>query len=325
VKFAIVGAGATGGYLGACLARAGLEVTLIARGPHLAAMREHGLKVLEADDTSFTTHPACTDRLDAIASADTVFVTLKAHSLAGMAPALASAAGKQSTFVFVQNGVPWWFFLGTDDDTHLESVDPGGVIASSFPAERVLGCVAYPATTLVEPGVVRHVEGNRFSLGELDGARTDRVRSLSSALMQAGLKAPVQTRLRQEIWLKLIGNATLNPVTALTRATLSDLLADEASRDLIRRLMLEVEAVGSAYGIHPDISVDRRLEGAARVGQHRTSMLQDVEAGRPLEVEALVGSVVEMGRRRNVPTPALEVVYQLTRQLDISVSSSGSR
>lgn len=325
MRFAIVGAGATGGYLGACLARAGLEVTLIARGPHLAAMLSHGLRVLEADDTSFTTHPVCTDRLDAITSADMVFVTLKAHSLAGMAPALASAAGKQSTFVFAQNGVPWWFFLGSDDDAHLESVDPGGVIASSFPAERVLGCVAYPATTLVEPGVVRHIEGNRFSLGELDGARTDRVRSLSSALTQAGLKAPVQTRLRQEIWLKLIGNATLNPVSALTRATLSDLLDDEASRDLIRRLMLEVEAVGSAYGIHPDISVDRRLEGAARVGQHRTSMLQDVEAGRPLEVEALVGSVIEMGRRRDVPTPALEVVYQLTRQLNISVSSSGSR
>jgi len=319
VKFAIVGAGATGGYLGACLARAGLEVTLIARGPHLAAMRERGLQVLEADDTSFTTHPACTDRLDAIASADMIFVTLKAHSLTGIAPALASAAGKQSTFVFAQNGVPWWFFLGSDD-APLESVDPGGVIASSFPAERVLGCVAYPATTLVEPGVVQHIEGNRFSLGELDGARTDRVRALSSALMQAGLKAPVQTRLRQEIWLKLIGNATLNPVSALTRATLSELLDDEGSRDLIRRLMLEVEAVGSAYGIHPDIGVDRRLEGAARVGQHRTSMLQDVEAGRPLEVEALVGSVIEMGRRRDVPTPALEVVYQLTRQLARSLS-----
>ncbi|HZO73990.1 MAG TPA: 2-dehydropantoate 2-reductase [Ktedonobacteraceae bacterium] len=319
MKFAIVGAGATGGYLGACLARAGLEVTLIARGPHLAAMRERGLQVLEADDTSFTTHPACTDRLDAIASADMIFVTLKAHSLTGIAPALASAAGKQSTFVFAQNGVPWWFFLGSDD-APLESVDPGGVIASSFPAERVLGCVAYPATTLVEPGVVQHIEGNRFSLGELDGARTDRVRALSSALMQAGLKAPVQTRLRQEIWLKLIGNATLNPVSALTRATLSELLDDEGSRDLIRRLMLEVEAVGSAYGIHPDIGVDRRLEGAARVGQHRTSMLQDVEAGRPLEVEALVGSVIEMGRRRDVPTPALEVVYQLTRQLARSLS-----
>ncbi len=319
MRFAIVGAGATGGYLGACLARAGLEVTLIARGPHLAAMREHGLKVLEADGTSFTTHPDCTDRLDAIASAEMIFVTLKAHSLSSMAPTLASAAGKQSTFVFAQNGVPWWFFLGTGDNAHLESVDPGGVIASNFPAERVLGCIVYPATTLVEPGVVQHVEGNRFSLGELDGTRTDRVRSLSSALVQAGLKAPVQTRLRQEIWLKLIGNATLNPVSALTRTTLSDLLDDEGGRDLIRRLMVEVEAVGKAYDLHPDIGVDRRLEGAARVGKHRTSMLQDVEAGRPLEVEALVGSVIEMGHRRDVPIPALEVVYQLTRQLDRSL------
>lgn len=318
MRFAIVGAGATGSYLGACLARAGFEVTLVARGPHLAAMQERGLRVLEADDTSFTIHVACTDQLDAIASAETIFVTLKAHSLSGLAPALASVAGKQSTFVFAQNGVPWWFFLGSDD-TPLESVDPGGVIASSFPAERVLGCVVYPATTLVEPGVVRHVEGSRFSLGELDGTRTDRVRALSSALVQAGLKAPVQTRLRQEIWLKLIGNATLNPVSALTRATLSDFLSDEGCRDLIRRLMLEVEAVGKAYGLHPDIGVDRRLEGAARVGNHRTSMLQDVEAGRPLEVEALVGSVIEMGRRRDVPTPALEVVYQLTRQLDRSL------
>jgi 2-dehydropantoate 2-reductase len=319
VRLAIVGAGATGGYLGACLARTGLDVTLIARGPHLAAMLSHGLRVMEADDTAFTTHPTCTDRLDALASAETIFVTLKAHSLPGIAPALASAAGKHSTFVFAQNGVPWWFSLGTGDDVHLESVDPGGVIASSFPAERVLGCVAYPATTLVEPGVVRHIEGNRFSLGELDGARTDRVRALSSALMQAGLKAPVQTRLRQEIWLKLLGNATLNPVSALTRATLSELMDDEVSRDLLRRLMLEVEAVGQAYGLQPDLSVDRRLAGAARVGEHRTSMLQDVEAGRPLEVEALVGSVIEMGRRRDVPTPELEVVYQLTRQLDRSL------
>jgi 2-dehydropantoate 2-reductase len=166
---------------------------------------------------------------------------------------------------------------------------------------------------------VRHVEGNRFSLGELDGTRTDRVRALSSALVQAGLKAPVQTRLRQEIWLKLLGNATLNPVSALTRATLSELLDDELNRDLLRQLMLEVEAVGKAYGLQPDISVDRRLEGAARVGQHRTSMLQDVEAGRPLEVEALVGSVIEMGHRRNVSTPALEVVYRLTRQLNKSL------
>lgn len=319
MRFAIVGAGATGGYLGACLARAGFQVLLIARGRHLAAMQEHGLRVLEADDTSFTTHPACTDRLEAVVSAETVFVTLKAHSLPGIAPALAAAVGPQSTVVFAQNGVPWWFFLGAGDDAPLEAVDPGGVIASHFPAGRVLGCVAYPSTTLVEPGVVRHIEGNRFSLGELDGTRTERVRALSAALTQAGLKAPVQTRLRQEVWLKLLGNATLNPVSALTRATLGDLLEDEGSRDLLRRLMLEVEAVGKAYGFQPDLSVDRRLDGAARVGQHRTSMLQDVEAGRPLEVEALVGSVIEMGHRREVAIPALEVLYQLTRQLDRSL------
>lgn len=319
MRFAIVGAGATGGYLGACLARAGCEVLLVARGRHLAAMQAHGLRVLEPDDTFFTTHPTCTDRLDAIASAETIFVTLKAHSLPGIAPALAAAAGTQSIFVFAQNGVPWWFFLGSGDDAPLASVDPGGVIASHFPAERVLGCVAYPSTTLVEPGVVRHIEGNRFSLGELDGTRTERVRALSAALMHAGLKAPVQTRLRQEIWLKLLGNATLNPVSALTRSTLSELLDDEGSRDLLRHLMLEVEAVGKAYGLQPDLSVDRRLDGAARVGQHRTSMLQDVEAGRPLEVEALVGAVIEMGRRKDVPTPALDVVYRLTRQLAASL------
>ena len=319
MRFAIVGAGATGSYLGARLVRAGYDVTLIARGPHLATMQAHGLRVLEEDNTSFTIHPACTDRLDAISSAETVFVTLKAHSLPGMASAIMSAAGEQSTFVFAQNGVPWWFFRGTGDEAPLQSVDPGGVIASSFPAERVLGCIVYPAISLVEPGVVQHSEGNRFSLGELDGARTERIRALASALIQAGLKAPVQARLRQEIWLKLLGNATLNPVSALTRATLSDFLSEDRCRDLIHQLMLEVESVGSAYGLHPDISVERRLEGAARVGQHRTSMLQDVEAGRPLEVEALVGSVVEMAHRKRVPTPALEVVYQLTRQLNRSL------
>src|SRR5215469_5019193 len=229
-------------------------------------MRERGLRVLEADDTSFTIHAACTDRLDAITSAETVFVTLKAHSLPGLAPALASAAGKQSTFVFAQNGVPWWFFLGTDDAS-LESVDPGGVIASSFPAERVLGCVVYPATTLLEPGVVRHVEGNRFSVGELDGAQTERIRTLSSALVQAGLKAPVQTRLRQEIWLKLIGNATLNPVSALTRATLAELVQGASTRELLRCLMLEVEAVGRARGRAPDVDVAGRRVGPAARGR----------------------------------------------------------
>ena len=201
----------------------------------------------------------------------------------------------------------------------MESVDPGGVIATNIPAEQVIGCVVYPATTLIEPGVIQHLEGHRFSLGEPDGTRSERVRVISAALVQAGLKAPVQSRMRQEIWLKLIGNATLNPVSALTRATLAELMGDAGTRDLIRRLMLEVEAVGRALGIEPTVSVDRRLDGAARVGEHRTSMLQDVQAGRALEVEALVGSVIELGHQLAVKVPTLEVVYRLTRQLDMTL------
>jgi 2-dehydropantoate 2-reductase len=321
VRFAILGAGATGGYLGARLAVAGEDITLIARGPHLAAMREHGLRVTEADGSSFTARPACTDRLEAIGEADVVFVTLKAHSLPAIAPRLGAAAGPEAALVFAQNGVPWWFFLA-EDGRRLESVDPGGVIAASVPARRAIGCVVYPATTLVEPGVVQHLEGNRFSLAELDGSRSERVRAISAALAGAGLRAPVQTRIRQEIWLKLIGNATLNPVSALTRATLAGMLEDPACHRLVRTLMLEVEAVGRALGIEPDIGVDRRLEGAARVGEHRTSMLQDVESGRPLEVEALVGAVVELGRQLDVPVPTLELVCCLVRQLDRSLRRS---
>jgi 2-dehydropantoate 2-reductase len=201
-------------------------------------------------------------------------------------------------------------------------VDPGGVIAASIPARHVIGCVVYPATSLEGPGVVRHVEGNRFSLAELDGARTDRVTAIAAALTGAGLRAPVQTRMREEIWLKLIGNATLNPVSALTRAGLAEMVGDPGTRQLLRTLMLEVEAVGRALGIEPGIGVDRRLDGAGRVGDHRTSMLQDVESGRPLEVEALVGSVVELAGQVGVPVPGLEVVYRLTSQLDKSLRGS---
>ncbi|HKF79127.1 MAG TPA: 2-dehydropantoate 2-reductase [Candidatus Dormibacteraeota bacterium] len=322
MRFAIVGAGATGGYLGACLARAGFEVTLVARGAHLEAMRERGVEVLEPDGTSFTARPACTDRLEAVADADTVFVTLKAHSLPALAPRLGAAVGEDAALVFAQNGVPWWFFVGQPEPLHLDTVDPGGVIAACIPAHAVVGCVVYPATSLAGPGVVQHVEGNRFSLAEVGGERSERVRAISAALVRAGLRAPVQTRMRQEIWLKLIGNATLNPVSALTRATLAELVQGASTRELLRRLMLEVEAVGRALAIEPDIDVERRLEGAGRVGEHRTSMLQDAESGRPLEVEALVGSVVELGEQVGVPTPALDLVCTLTRQLDRSLRRS---
>ena len=314
MRFAVLGAGATGGFLGACLAGAGFDVTLVARGTHLEAMRSRGLRVLEPDGAEFTTHPTCTDDLAPAREADVAFVTLKAHSL----PALAPQLGGSSTLVFAQNGIPWWYFAGSG--RRLESVDPGGRIAASVDLERVVACIAYPATMLVEPGVVRHLEGNRFSLARPDGQRDERVVAISAALTKTGLKAPVQARLRQEIWLKLIGNATLNPVSALTRGTLGEILGDPQTRELVRTLMVEVERVAEAVGIRVDIPVERRLKGAAQITEHRTSMLQDVEAGRPLEVEALVGSVVELGRQLGVPTPALDVVYRLVRQLDLSAA-----
>jgi 2-dehydropantoate 2-reductase len=319
--FAVVGAGAIGAYLGARLAAAGFEVILIARGRHLEAMRARGVRVIEADGSELVATPACTDDLSAAGAAGTVFVTLKAHSLPAVAPALGATLSEATALVFAQNGVPWWFFAGR---RRLETVDPGGVIAASIPLRHVVGCVVYPATELVEPGVVRHLEGNRLSLGEPDGSRSDRVRAIAAALTRAGFKAPIQTRLRQEIWLKLIGNASLNPVSALTRATLGELLSDAATRDLVRTLMLEVEAVGRAAGIEPELPVDRRLEGAARAGEHRTSMLQDVEAGRPLEVEALVGAVVELAGQHGVPVPTLDIVYRLTRRLDLSATRGRS-
>ena len=320
MRFAVLGAGATGGYLGACLATAGQDVTLIARGRNLEAMRERGVRVLEPDGTELVARPACTDRLEAAGEADVTFVTLKAHGLAAVAPALGASLRPETALVFAQNGVPWWFFL--QDGRHLEAVDPGGVIAASIPARHVVGCVVYPATSLEGPGVIRHVEGNRFSLAELDGARSERVTAIAAVLAGAGLRAPVQSRIREEIWLKLIGNATLNPVSALTRAGLAEMVGDPGTRQLLRTLMLEVEAVGKALGIEPGIGVEKRLDGAGRVGDHRTSMLQDVDAGRPLEVEALVGSVVELAGQVGVPVPSLEVVYRLTSQLDRSLRAS---
>jgi 2-dehydropantoate 2-reductase len=321
LKIAVLGAGATGGYLGARLAAGGFDVTLIARGPHLAAMREHGIRVLEPDGAELVARPACTDRLEAAGEADVTFVTLKAHGLAAVAERLGASLRRETALVFAQNGIPWWFFLA-EGGRRLESVDPGGVIQASIPARHVVGCVVYPATSLEAPGVVRHVEGDRFSLAELDGSRSERVTAISKALSGAGLRAPIQSRMRQEIWLKLIGNATLNPVSALTRGTLAELAGEPDTRALLRTLMVEVEAVGRAIGIEPDIGVDRRLDGAGRVGHHRTSMLQDVEAGRPLEVEALVGSVVELAGQLDVPVPALQVVCQLTRQLDRTLRRS---
>jgi 2-dehydropantoate 2-reductase len=311
LRFAVVGAGATGGFLGAHLARSGQEVLLVARGPHLAAISRSGITVRSGGE-EFTAHPEATDDLAAIGKAEVVFLTLKAHALPAVAPALGAALAEGAALVSAQNGIPWWYF----EDRHLESVDPGGVIARSIPYGSVVGCVVYPATSIVEPGVIEHLEGNRFSLGEPDGSRSERAQAISAALIKAELKAPVQTRIRSEIWLKLLGNATLNPVSALTRATLREIVTSTATRELVRTLMEEVDAVARSLDIEVPLSIDKRMEGAAATGDHRTSMLQDLEQGRPLEIDALLGAVVELADSAGVQVPSLRTVYGLTKLLD---------
>ncbi len=305
---AVVGAGAIGGLLGAHLSRAGQDVVLIARGPHLAAMRARGVTV-RSQDGNFTAHPTCTDDIGAINGAEVVFITLKAHSIPAVAPAIGAALNDNACVVGAMNGIPWWYF----PDRHLESVDPGGVIARSIPREQTIGSVVYPAATVVEPGVIEHEEGNRLSLAELDGAKTERIQAISRMLAGAGFKAPVQSRLVNEIWLKLVGNATLNPVSAITRATLGALLASSESRDLMRSLMEEVDAVARSLGVELPVSIDKRIEGAASVGAHKTSMLQDLEAGKPLELDALLGAVIEIAEWKQVDVPRLRVLYGLAR------------
>ncbi|MDQ6876699.1 MAG: 2-dehydropantoate 2-reductase [Candidatus Dormibacteraeota bacterium] len=311
MTIAVVGAGAIGGLLGAYLVRSGQEVVLIARGPHLAAMQKRGLTVRHGGD-EFTTRPECTDDIRAIGRADVVFLTLKAHSIPAVAEALGSALAGGACVVGAQNGIPWWYYK----DRHLETVDPGGIIARSIPYRSVVGCIAYPAAEVVEPGVIEHVEGNRFTLGEPDGSRSERVLSISSRLTGAGLKAPIQSRIRNEIWLKVLGNATLNPVSALTGATLAEIVTSPASRELVKTLMEEVDAVARAVGAEVPLSTEKRMAGAAATGAHKTSMLQDLEAARPLEVDALVGAVVELADGAGVPVPSLRTVYGLTKLLD---------
>lgn len=305
---AIVGAGAIGGLLGAYLSRAGQDVLLIARGPHLAAMRARGLTV-RGPHEELTAHPRCTDDIGAVAEADVVFVTLKAHSIPAVAPMLGSALRNDAVVVAAMNGIPWWYF----PDHHLESVDPGGVIAHSIPPRQVVGSVVYPAATIVEPGVIQHEEGDRFSLGEPDGSKSERVQRIAAMLAAAGFKAPVQSRLRNEIWLKLLGNATLNPVSAVTGATMAEMFRTEGSRELIRTLMEEVAAVAAAVDIALPLGIEKRMAGAAAVGEHKTSMLQDIEARKPLELDALLGAVIEIAGWKQVPVPSLHALFALTK------------
>ena len=317
MKFLIVGAGAIGAYVGARMARAGIDVTLFARGPHLHAMLENGVRVKTADG-DFQARPRVVGSLEEAGPSDVVFLGVKAHSLSQLAPQLKPVLGADTTVVSTQNGIPWWYFQGFGgqwEGLRLERIDPGGIIASAIEARRVVGSIVYFSTEITAPGVIQHIEGNRISLGEPDGARSDRCRRIAEALVASGLRCPITTHIRQEIWVKVMGNASLNPVSALTRATVSQMMRDPGVSALIRCIMQEVEAVSRKLGMDLPVSIEQRMAGAEKVGEHKTSMLQDLEAGRPMELEALVGSIVELGESVGVPMTHTRAVYSCAKLL----------
>ena len=316
-RIAVFGAGAIGGYIGAHLARAGAEVTLIARGAHLAAIRERGLTVTEADGKQWRRRIPATDDARTAGQQDYVVVALKAHSVAGVVGAMRPLLAPETAVVTAANGVPWWYFHRLDGpwrDRRLESVDPGNRQWDGIGPERAIGCVVYPACDVDAPGQVRHIEGERLILGEPSGEVSARAQKLAGLLRAAGFKAPVKRRIRDDIWLKLWGNLCFNPVSALTGATLEKIGTDPGTLGLCRARMLEPQAVAGALGVAFAIDVDKRIAGAVAVGAHRTSMLQDLERGRPMEIDALVTAVQELGRIVAVATPTLDAVLALLRQ-----------
>jgi 2-dehydropantoate 2-reductase len=317
MKFAVLGAGAIGAYVGAALSRGGTDVTLIARGAHLQAMADHGVRVLSPRG-DFTARPAVSGDIDAAADADVVFVALKAYSLPEIAPRLGAVLAPGAAVIWAQNGLPWWYFQslpGPGGLTGLQSVDPGGVIAASIPAQHNIGCVVFCSTEIVEPGVIRHVEGTRFTVGEPDGSDSQRCKLISAEFAAGGLRAPVEAKLRDQIWLKLVGNMAFNPITALTGATLGQLGDLPEMRDLLRAIFAECADVGSRLGITFPVPLDRRLEAGLAVGDHKTSMLQDLEAGKPLELECMTGAVIELAGHLNVDVPHTQAVYACAKLL----------
>jgi len=316
VKIAIVGAGAIGGLLGGHLARIGVEVTLIARGPHLAAIREKGLRIAKSE-SDFTVRPKAVEDPKEAGPQDYVIVTLKSPAVAAMAEKMTPLLRDDTAVVMAVNGLPWWYFHGLEgplQGRQLASLDPDGVQWKLIGPERVLGCVVYPAAEVAEPGVISHISGDRFSIGEPSGDVSERARILSRLLIDAGLKAPVKRDIREEIWVKLWGNVAFNPLSALTGATLAQICANDATRSLAKSMMTEAENVAKAVGVHMPIDIDRRIAGAAAVGEHKTSMLQDLERGRQMEIDAIIGSVAELARLVAVETPTIDAILALIRQ-----------
>lgn len=319
MKIAVIGAGAIGGYVGVKLALAGEDVTFMVRGANLSAIRAKGMKLVMRDGTEqIADNVEATDDYQQARGQDLVILALKAHQVAAVANDVPKLWGPGTTVVTMQNGIPYWYFHrhgGPLEGSRVHSVDPGGMVAEMIPPSRVIGCVVYPACELVAPGIVMHVEGDRFPVGELDGSASERVTRISECFGRAGFKAPVLDDIRAEIWLKLWGNLTFNPISSLAHSTLVDICEYPLSRELAAAMMGEAQEVAGKLGIAFRVSLEKRIAGAAKVGKHKTSMLQDLEAGRAPEIDALVGAVVELGRLTHTPTPHIDTVYALVKLL----------
>ena len=316
MRICIYGAGAIGGYIGARLSLSGVDVTLVARGPHLQAMNKHGLKII-VDSKEEMAYPECTDNPAEAGHQDYVIITLKAPSVPGVLDAMQALLGENTCVVTTANGIPWWYFYGLKgpwENHRLKSVDPGNRQWEEIGPERVIGCVVYPACEISEPGVIRHIEGNRFTLGEPGGEKSERCLQLSKTLIGAGFKSPVRSEIRNEIWVKLWGNLCFNPISALTHATLDVIATEAGTRNIAKSMMLEAQAIGEKLGVRFGIDVEKRINGAAAVGAHKTSMLQDLEAGRTMEIDALPGAVKELGQLVGEATPVIDLVLALVQQ-----------
>jgi len=319
MKIAIIGAGAIGGYVGVKLALAGEDVTFIVRGANLQAIRNHGMKLIDHDGHEQVARGVkASNDYGAVGAQDIVILAMKAHQLEAVVDELPKLIGPDTLIVTMQNGLPFWYFHqhgGALAGSPVTSVDPSGRIAAAIPAAQVIGCVVYPASELIAPGVVRHIEGDRFPVGELDGSTSERVQRVADCFVKAGFKSPVLDNIRSEIWLKLWGNLTFNPISSLAHATLEDICRFPLTRDLAAAMMAEAQTVANKLGISFRVSIDKRIAGAEKVGKHKTSMLQDIEAGRAPEIDALVGSIVELGRLTDTPTPHIDTVYALVKLL----------
>ena len=318
MKICIVGAGATGGYLGAKLIKAGLDVSLVARGPHLEAMRKTGLTIIE-NNKEISCFPKCSDSMEELGKMDFIFITLKAYSISGIVKEIAKMFDENTSVITAYNGIPWWYFFndgGKFNNYRIKCIDPDNIQWNVITPARIIGCVVYPATEIIQPGVIKHLEGNRFSLGEPSGIQTERVSTISKALIKAELKAPVRNNIRQEIWIKLIGNLAFNPLSVITGETLDVLISKEENKKIAEEAMREASLIMDKLGIPLNISINQRIEGAAKVGSHKTSMLQDYERGKELELDALIIAVKEIGNLLGITTPTIDkILYDVKEKI----------